>query len=99
MLRRRAPRSAAAAGACLAAVVSLAAGGTSKQSLPPFPRISSLCHRADFSSQGRTVRAALCRPAGSVRMPAVVVLHGCGGFGGIDEVLARDLPNHGVATY
>ena len=32
-------------------------------------------------------------------MPAVVVLHGCGGFGGIDEVLARDLPDHGVATY
>jgi dienelactone hydrolase len=32
-------------------------------------------------------------------VPAVVVLHGCGGFGGIDEVLARDLPSHGVATY
>jgi len=45
------------------------------------------------------VRAALCRPAGSTRAPAVVVLHGCGGFGGIDEVLARDLPSHGVATY
>jgi hypothetical protein len=45
------------------------------------------------------VRAALCRPAGSTRAPAVVVLHGCGGFGGIDEVLARDLPSHGAATY
>jgi dienelactone hydrolase len=32
-------------------------------------------------------------------MPAVVVLHGCGGFGGIDQLLARDLPAHGVATY
>jgi dienelactone hydrolase len=27
------------------------------------------------------------------------LLHGCGGFGGIDEVLARDLPLHGVATF
>jgi dienelactone hydrolase len=27
------------------------------------------------------------------------VLHGCGGFGGIDQVLARDLPKHGIATY
>jgi dienelactone hydrolase len=75
------------------------AGGTSKQPLPPFPRISPLCHRADFSSRGHMVRAALCRPAKSARLPAVVVLHGCGGFGGIDEVLARDLPSHGVATY
>jgi dienelactone hydrolase len=32
-------------------------------------------------------------------VPAVVVLHGCGGFGGIDQILARDLPLHGVATY
>jgi dienelactone hydrolase len=75
------------------------AGGTSKQPLPPFPRISPLCHRADFSSRGHMVRAALCRPAKSARLPAVVVLHGCGGFGGIDEVLARDLPSHSVATY
>ena len=101
MPRRRASRTAAAAVACLVAFVSLAVDGASKQSLPPFPRISPLCHRADFSSRGHSVRAALCRPAGSgaARMPAVVVLHGCGGFGGIDEVLARDLPNHGVATY
>jgi dienelactone hydrolase len=45
------------------------------------------------------VRAALCREPGSARMPAVVVLHGCGGFGGIDQILARDLPAHGIASY
>jgi dienelactone hydrolase len=84
--------------ACLGLLAS-AAGGTPKRSLPPFPRISPLCHRVDFSSRGPSVRAALCRPAGSARVPAVVVLHGCGGFGGIDEVLARDLPSHGVAAY
>jgi dienelactone hydrolase len=84
--------------ACLGVLAS-AAGGAPKQPLPTFPRISPLCHRADFSSGGHLVRAALCRQAGSARMPAVVVLHGCGGFGGIDEVLARDLPSHGVATY
>jgi dienelactone hydrolase len=32
-------------------------------------------------------------------MPAVIVLHGCGGTGGIDTVLARDLPTHGVASF
>lgn len=69
------------------------------QTLPPFPAISPRCHRADFRSQGGTVRAALCRPDGSAPVGAVVVLHGCGGFGGIDQVLARDLPAHGVATY
>ncbi|HEX6700722.1 MAG TPA: prolyl oligopeptidase family serine peptidase, partial [Gaiellaceae bacterium] len=63
------------------------------------PAISPLCHRADFPSQGGMVRAALCRPAGSAEAPALVVLHGCGGIGGIDEVLARDLPAHGVATF
>ena len=67
--------------------------------MPPFPATSPLCHRADFPSQGGTVRAAFCRPAGSAQAPALVVLHGCGGFGGIDEVLARDLPAHGVATF
>jgi len=75
------------------------AAGQSKQPLPPFPKISPLCHRADFSSGGHTVRAALCRPAGSTQVPAVVVLHGCGGFGGIDQILARDLPGQGIASY
>jgi acetyl xylan esterase AXE1 len=97
MLHGRAGRAAAVAVACLA--VCPAAGSNSSASLPPFPRISALCHRADFSSRGHRVRAALCRPASSARLPAVVVLHGCGGFGGVDEVLARDLPSHGVATY
>ncbi|MGB2875786.1 MAG: dienelactone hydrolase family protein [Gaiellaceae bacterium] len=45
------------------------------------------------------MRAALCRPPGSVRLPAVIVLHGCGGFGGIEQVLARDLPGQGIAAY
>ena len=97
MLRGRAGRAAAVAVSCLA--VCPAAGTNSSTSLPPFPRISPLCHRADFSSRSHSVRAAVCHPVGSARVPAVVVLHGCGGFGGIDEVLARDLPNHGVATY
>jgi dienelactone hydrolase len=66
---------------------------------PPFPHISSSCTRADFRSQGRTVRAALCRPAGTSSAPAVVVLHGCGGFGTLDQVLARDLPAYGIATF
>ena len=83
------------------AIALAAVGGAqgARQALPPFPRISPLCHRADFASQGGTVRAGLCRPAGSARLPALVVLHGCGGFGGIDEVLARDLPAHGIATF
>jgi dienelactone hydrolase len=92
-------RAAAVAAVFLVAAVCPRAGNASRASLPPFPRISPLCHRADFSSRGHRVRAALCRPAGLARLPAVVVLHSCGGFGGIDEVLARDLPSHGVATY
>jgi dienelactone hydrolase len=95
---RRAWAGAVVTVACLGLLCS-AAEAIPKQPLPPFPRISSLCHRADFSSSGRSVRAALCRPTKSARLPAVVVLHGCGGFGGIDEVLARDLPSQGVATY
>jgi dienelactone hydrolase len=67
--------------------------------LPPFPRISPSCTRADFRSQGGTVRAALCLPAATSAAPAVVVLHGCGGFGTLDQVLARDVPTHGIATY
>lgn len=81
------------------ALLALGTGSAESRSLTSFPSISPLCHRADFPSQGRTVRAALCRPAGSQRLPAVIVLHGCGGFGGIDVVLARDLPGHGVATF
>ena len=91
------------AAAALATLGAIAPGGEATRaraaSLPRFPSISPLCHRTDFESQGRTVRAALCRPAGGATMPAAIVLHGCGGMGGIDGVLARDLPAHGVAAY
>jgi len=86
--------------ACAAAVAGAALGARSTPRTPPkFPSIAPYCHRADFSSRRHTVRAALCRKAGTADLPAVVVLHGCGGFGGIDQILARDLPLHGVATY
>src|SRR5262249_50558861 len=75
------------------------AASGSRSTLPPFPRISPSCTRADFPSRGQAVRAALCLPAGTSPAPAVVVLHGCGGFGGLDQGLARDLPAHGVAPY
>jgi dienelactone hydrolase len=100
MPQRRAWTSVTVALACAAAVAGAALGARSTpRTLPKFPSIAPYCHRADFSSEGHTVRAALCRAAGSASVPAVVVLHGCGGFGGIDQILARDLPLHGVATY
>src|SRR5437763_5672405 len=86
--------------AALALALAAVGGAPGARRTPtPFPSISPLCHRADFASQGGIVRAALCRPADSEQLPALVVLHGCGGFGGIDEVLARDLSAHGVATF
>ena len=100
MPRGRLPTSTAIVLACAAAVAGAAPGARSRPTrLPTFPTIAPYCHRADFSSRGRSVRAALCRPPGTASTPAVVVLHGCGGFGGIDQILARDLPLHGVATY
>jgi dienelactone hydrolase len=42
------------------------------------------------------VRAELCRS--SPHSPAVVVLHGCGGFSTFDHRLAVELPRHGIAT-
>jgi len=84
--------------AIVAGVLAYTAARDAAAALPPFPSISPLCHRADFPSRGRTVRAALCRAPGATRLPAMIVLHGCGGFGGIDEVLARYLPQHGIAT-
>jgi dienelactone hydrolase len=90
----------AAAGTLTVLAMSLGGAASARSSsLPPFPRISPSCTRADFRSQGRTVRAALCLPSASQAAPAVVVLHGCGGFGTLDQVLARDLPTHGIATY
>lgn len=85
--------------AAVAALLVLGPGRATPKSLPRFPSISPLCHRADFPSQGRSVRAALCRTPSSARLPALIVLHGCGGFGGVDQILARDLPHDGVATY
>jgi dienelactone hydrolase len=42
------------------------------------------------------VPAELCRRADE--HAAVVVLHGCGGFGTLDHKLAAQLPDHGFAT-
>jgi dienelactone hydrolase len=56
------------------------------------------CTRADFRSGGKSVRAALCRPAKTDRAPAVVVLHGRGGFDTLDHRIAVDLPKAGIAT-
>jgi dienelactone hydrolase len=99
MRRKRLWIGAAVAIACLGAFAGVEAAHGARLSLPRFPAIAPYCHRAEFISRGHRVRAALCRPAGSARMPAVVVLHGCGGFGGIDQLLARDLPLHGIASY
>jgi dienelactone hydrolase len=100
MTRRRVWSCFAIGLACIATAAGAAAGaGAARRPLPKFPAIAAYCHRADFSSRGHSVRAALCRQPGAAGEPAVVVLHGCGGFGGIDQILARDLPLHGVATY
>ncbi|MFY9578588.1 MAG: dienelactone hydrolase family protein [Gaiellaceae bacterium] len=83
-------------------VVALSFGGPASartSTLPPFPRIAPSCARADFRSQGGTIRALLCLPAGPQPAPGVVVLHGCGGFGTLDQILARELPMHGIATF
>ena len=61
-----------------------------------FPRFGAGCARADFTSGGTTVRAERCGPARGNR--AVIVLHGCGGFGTFDHTLAVDLPRFGIAT-
>jgi dienelactone hydrolase len=60
-----------------------------------FPRFGRGCVRADFASEGTHVRAERC---GAARGSAVVVLHGCGGFGTFDHQLAADLPANGIAT-
>jgi dienelactone hydrolase len=83
----------------VALLLTPAAGARTSQRTQTFPRISPLCQRDDFRSGGQAVRAALCRHEGTATVPAVVVLHGCGGMGGIDGVLARDLPAHGVAAF
>ena len=61
-----------------------------------FPHFGAGCARADFRSGGTVVRSERCGPAHGQR--AVVVLHGCGGFGTFDHSLAADLPRFGIAT-
>jgi dienelactone hydrolase len=61
-----------------------------------FSNLGTGCTRADFASGGRSVPAELCRRDGE--RAAVVVLHGCGGFGTLDHRLAAQLPSHGFAT-
>jgi dienelactone hydrolase len=51
--------------------------------------------RADFASRGQKIRAERCGPSSG---RAVVVLHGCGGFGTFDHRLATELPRFGIAT-
>ena len=64
----------------------------------PFPHFPASCRRADFLLAGRVVRAEFCRNAHSGREPALVVLYGCGGFGGLDHRLAQTYPHAGFAT-
>ena len=61
----------------------------------PFPHFGSGCVRADYTSGGTHIRAERCGPSTGA---AVVVLHGCGGFGTFDHRLAADLPAYGIAT-
>ena len=92
----------------VAAVVVAAAGlsattaDATGTSLPPLPRIAPSCLESDFASAGYAVRARLCLPDGASatrRVPGVIVLHGCGGFGTLDQTLAHRLFEHGIATY
>jgi len=82
-----------ATGAGIAVLAAAAAAGAARAG---FPHFGSGCARADFRSGGTTVRAERCGPAQGQR--AVVVLHGCGGFGTFDHTLATDLPKFGIAT-
>lgn len=44
------------------------------------------------------MRAAFCRDARSTDEPALIVLYGCGGYGGLDRRLAEEFPRAGYAT-
>jgi dienelactone hydrolase len=81
-----------AVGAGIALVAATGATGATRG----FPTFGTGCVRADFESGGTTVRAERCGPASGPR--AVIVLHGCGGFGTFDHTLAADLPDFGIAT-
>jgi dienelactone hydrolase len=81
----------------LAAVVALVLAAPAAALSPRvFENLGPGCTRADFSSGDGTVPAELCRRDGE--HAAVVVLHGCGGFGTLDHKLAARLPSHGFAT-
>ena len=79
-----------------AAGIALVAAGSAGGATSGFPRFGAGCARADFTSGGATVRAERCGPPSGRR--AVIVLHGCGGFGTFDHTLAVDLPRFGIAT-
>jgi dienelactone hydrolase len=79
-------------GAGIALIAAAAAGGEARA----FPHFGAGCSSADFRSHGTLVRAERCGPAHGQR--AVVVLHGCGGFGTFDHTLAADLPRFGITT-
>jgi dienelactone hydrolase len=76
--------------------IALAASAGAAGAVRGFPTFAAGCVRADFRSGGTTVRAERCGPASGPR--AVIVLHGCGGFGTFDHTLAADLPRFGIAT-
>jgi dienelactone hydrolase len=83
-------------------MLAAAAAQAARTPLPPLPRIAPSCVESDFSSGGHAVRARLCLPNGASatrRVPGVIVLHGCGGFGTLDQTLAQRLFEHGIATY
>jgi dienelactone hydrolase len=83
--------------AALALACAAGLGSTEPAAAGGFPRFGSGCSRADFTSGGTLVRAELCR-SGAVAGPAVVVLHGCGGFSTFDHRLATELPAAGIST-
>ncbi len=86
----------------LVAAAALAAGalpGPAAAAARPWPLFDAGCRRADFASPAGPVRAEACEPLEAQAVhPAVVVLYGCGGFGGLDRRLAEQLPRIGVAT-
>jgi dienelactone hydrolase len=85
-----------------AAALSATAAEAARVALPPLPRIAPSCAESDFASGSHDVRARLCLPDGASAarsVPGVIVLHGCGGFGTLDQTLAHRPPEHGIATY
>ena len=46
-----------------------------------------------------TVLGVLRLPSGDGKVPAVVLMHGCGGIGGSEYFWARELRDRGIATF